>query len=138
MYTYARQACQDACSRFGWMQEGRVATKSIHLGEQCFRLWIATCENWLPARWNEVSPLTTALEPYDDQVYALDDAAHIVAGFNESVLEQLRAHGNARAGSPTRWLLARPVMLRAEGDVVNGQPVQGFSFTAKAHRAIDS
>jgi hypothetical protein len=93
-------------------------------GSRTFRLWIATYRDWRPARWNDVPPRATALEPVDEGFCSADEAALFVEGFNQAMLGQ----------NDTLWAVAVPVTLRYEGDAQVGQAIEGYAF-AEAPRA---
>jgi hypothetical protein len=99
-------------------QEDLAMEYCCQVGGQMFRLWIATYDNWTPARWNNAPPMAVALEPVEDALYSASEAAMFLEGFNESMLE---------CDKPI-WAIAIPVTLRLEGDAHCGMHVRGHVF----------
>jgi hypothetical protein len=92
--------------------------RHLHGGERVFRLWIATYADWKPARWSDLPPRATAVEPVEEATYSADEAALFLEGFNSAMLECDRPI----------WAVAVPIVIRYEGDAVPGAPVRGFDF----------
>ena len=87
-------------------------------GEPQFRLWIATYQDWRPARWNDAPPRATALELVEDAAYSAAEAALFLQGFNTCMLEHDRPI----------WAVAVPVVVCYQGDAQAGASVRGFEF----------
>ncbi|MGD9723287.1 MAG: hypothetical protein AB7O59_18360 [Pirellulales bacterium] len=86
-----------------------------------FRLWIASTTDWRPTQWHELPPRATALEPVDEGLYTVDEAALFVQEFNATMV-----------ADPQRqlWAVAVPVTVRYEGDAHTGMPIAGHAFDA--------
>jgi hypothetical protein len=93
--------------------------RQLHSGERLFRLWIATYADWRPARWSDLPPRATAVEPVEDGAYSADEAALFLEGFNSAML----------ASDRPIWAVAVEVVIRYEGDAVPGAPLRGVDFT---------
>jgi hypothetical protein len=94
-------------------------------GERLFRLWIATYQDWRPARWNDAPPRAQALELVEDAAYSAEEAALFLQGFNTSML----------AHDQPIWAVAVPVAVRYDGDAQVGASVRGFEFADQPETA---
>lgn len=80
--------------------------------------WGDDLADWRPARWSDLPPQATAVEPVEEKAYSADEAALFLEGFNSAML----------ASDRPIWAVAVPVVVRYEGDVVPGARVRGFDF----------
>lgn len=87
-------------------------------GQPLFRLWLISCVDWRPQRWNEAPPQATALEPVAEGACSAAEAATFLEGFNTAMLSCDRG----------LWAVAVPVVLRYEGDARAGAAVRGHVF----------
>jgi hypothetical protein len=95
--------------------------RQLQSGERVFRMWIVTYADWRPARWSDLPPRATALEPVEDATYSAAEAALFLEGFNSAMLESDRPI----------WAVAVPIVIRYEGDAAPGAPVRGFDFAGE-------
>jgi hypothetical protein len=100
----------------------------LQSGQRLFRLWIASYEDWRPARWSDVPPRAAAVELVEDAAYSADEAAFFLEGFNSAMLEHDRPI----------WAVAVPIAIRYEGDAQAGGLVQGFAFADRRPAAASA
>ncbi len=92
-----------------------------------FRLWIASYDNWRPARWNDTPPAATAVELIEDSNFSEGEARLFLEGFNAQML----------TCNKQLWAVAVPIVLRCEGDSRPGELIRGYAFAdAKSNLEI--
>ncbi|MCE9555201.1 MAG: hypothetical protein K8T91_17770 [Planctomycetes bacterium] len=82
--------------------------------ERRYRVWIVTCEGWLPQSPSDVPPHAIALEPAEEWLMSAEEAGAYLEGFNQTVLEEQTGH----------WAVAVPIQVRYEGNIQEGKVVQ--------------